>query len=487
MKNIIRNIFAITLLSSLVFFTSCKPDDSLPVVVANFSANATTIEEGSSVTFTDNSTGNPTTWSWNFEGGTPSSAAEQNPTVVYNTAGKYEVSLTAANEDNSDTEPKSEYITVFKGMQADFIASDTTISAESTITFTDQSIGEPTQWEWTFEGGDPTSSTDKNPEVSYANPGTYEVSLTATNANTNDTETKSTYIRVFELVNADFIADNTEIDEGGSISFTDQSEGTPAEWAWTFEGGTPASSTEQNPTVTYNSPGIYEVTLIASNADTSDTITKTEYITILETDPGLVAYYPFDGDTEDISGNELDGTPNNISFTDDQNSNDNQAVSFPGNASVTIAENAILDIIEEITISAWINTSGTINLWQSILSKGPEPGEHFGLFLRKVTDGYTIHPVFRINNVRQYFDSPFVHEPNQWYHVACTYDGESIKVYVNKELVFSETITGTLSPNNSFLQIGARQNGTFFSGALDEIKIYNRALSEIEVGVLYDE
>ncbi|PLX19718.1 MAG: hypothetical protein C0599_10395, partial [Salinivirgaceae bacterium] len=80
--------------------------------VANFSANTTSVYEGGSVSFSDLSTNNPTSWSWSFAGGTPSTSNAQNPTVTYNTAGTYQVTLTATNAAGSDTETKSAYITV---------------------------------------------------------------------------------------------------------------------------------------------------------------------------------------------------------------------------------------------------------------------------------------------------------------------------------------------------------------------------------------
>ena len=80
--------------------------------VANFTASSTSISVGGSVNFTDTSTNSPTSWSWSFEGGTPSSSTSQNPSVTYNTAGTYNVSLTATNAYGSDGETKTDYITV---------------------------------------------------------------------------------------------------------------------------------------------------------------------------------------------------------------------------------------------------------------------------------------------------------------------------------------------------------------------------------------
>jgi len=79
---------------------------------ANFTGTPTTVSVGGTVNFTDTSTGSPTSWSWTFEGGAPAASTAQNPSVVYNTAGTYDVSLTAINAQGSDTETKTDYITV---------------------------------------------------------------------------------------------------------------------------------------------------------------------------------------------------------------------------------------------------------------------------------------------------------------------------------------------------------------------------------------
>jgi PKD repeat protein len=80
--------------------------------VPNFSVNNQSINTGSSVSFTDLSTNNPTSWSWSFPGGTPSTSTAQNPTVTYNTSGVYNVSFTATNSNGSNTITQSNYITV---------------------------------------------------------------------------------------------------------------------------------------------------------------------------------------------------------------------------------------------------------------------------------------------------------------------------------------------------------------------------------------
>ncbi|MFO7791089.1 MAG: S8 family serine peptidase [Bacteroidota bacterium] len=85
---------------------------------------------------------------------------------------------------------------------------------------------------------------------------------------------------VLDLI-ADFEASEVVIPVDGTVDFTDLSTGSPDSWNWTFEGGTPETSTDQNPAgIEYNEDGIYQVTLTVSNADTSNTEVKTNYIIV---------------------------------------------------------------------------------------------------------------------------------------------------------------------------------------------------------------
>lgn len=84
------------------------------------------------------------------------------------------------------------------------------------------------------------------------------------------------------IISADFTASQLILKEGDSIDFTDLSTANPTSWNWTFPGGEPASSTEQNPTVSYPIAGTYEVILTVNNGDAEDTANKTDYITVDE-------------------------------------------------------------------------------------------------------------------------------------------------------------------------------------------------------------
>ncbi len=110
---------------------------------------------------------------------------------------------------------------------------------------------------------------------------------------------------------ADFSANKTYGCPGSTIKFTDQTIDLPTSWSWTFAGGNPATSTAQNPTVTYANPGVYEVKLVATNAIGNDTKTRTSFITISSPNPTIPFTEGFEGTAFPPSA---DWTVNNIDY-----------------------------------------------------------------------------------------------------------------------------------------------------------------------------
>lgn len=123
------------------------------------------------------------------------------------------------------------------------------------------------------------------------------------------------------LCKAQFSADITTVCTGSQIQFTDESYNAVSGWNWTFEGGTPATSTQQNPLITYNTPGIYQVTLSATDGSVSDDEVKTQYIRVLPA-PATIPYFEgFEGYStlNNILQWEIVNTNNNNTFTLESN------------------------------------------------------------------------------------------------------------------------------------------------------------------------
>ena len=126
------------------------------------------------IAFTDLSSNNPTSWSWDFDDGTTS--ALQNPTHLFTSPGTYSVSLTATNIIGTSAVYSSNIVITNALPIASYSYDDTN---DPTIVFTDNSFNSPTSWFWDF--GDGSTSTMQNPSYEYAFAGDYNVCLAATN------------------------------------------------------------------------------------------------------------------------------------------------------------------------------------------------------------------------------------------------------------------------------------------------------------------
>ncbi|HEY9116154.1 MAG TPA: YCF48-related protein [Bacteroidales bacterium] len=111
-------------------------------------------------------------------------------------------------------------------------------------------------------------------------------------------------------LSANFSADQTTVCEGGTVNFIDES-ASATSWSWTFEGGTPATSTEQNPSVVYSNVGVYDVSLTVSDGQGNSTLTKNNYIIVI-TGPGQAATPS--GDEELCSGLTYEYSTNQVIY-----------------------------------------------------------------------------------------------------------------------------------------------------------------------------
>ena len=239
---------------------------------ASFSSSPALICQGETVTYQSTSTG-ASSLMWSFPGGSPSSSTLANPTVVYNTSGSFDVTLTVSNSLGSDTETSTNYVTV-----ADLPTAAFTTNVNSlTVDFTDQSIN-ASSYAWDF--GDGNSSTSANPTHTYANAGTYTVTLVVTNA--CGTDQASTSVTVEATPAAVITSSNTQGCAPHSITYDASSSSGLGTVLWSFSGGTPSSSTDIAPTVIYNTGGTFDVTLTVTNSLGSDTETSTNLVDVMD-------------------------------------------------------------------------------------------------------------------------------------------------------------------------------------------------------------
>ncbi len=168
-------------------------------------------------------------------------------------------------------------------LMANFSADTTVVLVGNTVQFTDETTGNPTSWDWTFEGGDPvTYSGQTPPPVAYNNAGRWDVTLVVNDGVNTDSITKEEFIwsGVAPEI-TDFVADETTVLVGNYTNFTSTTVGDSLNFAWTFEGGTPETSSDENPQEIYYlipADSLYDVTLIVDNMFGSDTLVKTDYI-----------------------------------------------------------------------------------------------------------------------------------------------------------------------------------------------------------------
>jgi subtilisin family serine protease len=170
--------------------------------------------------------------------------------------------------------------------EAAFSTPVTIITPSSQINFTSESMGVPDTYAWSFEGGSPSTSTAKNPQnIEYATAGNYNVSLTVTNVFGTDEVTMTDYITVTSTPKpwVDFAANTEETCVMDAVEFTDLSLYDPTSWNWTFAPNTVTfvegtSAASQNPIVEFTAPGIYEVSLVATNTNGSTTLAKADYV-----------------------------------------------------------------------------------------------------------------------------------------------------------------------------------------------------------------
>ena len=199
--------------------------------------------------------------------------------------------------------------------------------------------------------------------------------------------------------------------------------------------------------------------------------------------PGLLAAYSFDegaGTTVvDRSGHANTGTVHGAVAWATGGKNGGALVFNGTSTRVEIAASTSLSPTNGLTLEAWVYPTADQGGWRSILQK-----EVDAWFLHASSGAGNLYPAAggTYGGGVAFTEAPSAISPNAWTHIAQTYDGSTIRLYVNGALVRSLAQTGALETNSSPLSIGGTNAyGEFFEGHIDDVRVYDRALSVSEI------
>ena len=204
---------------------------------------------------------------------------------------------------------------------------------------------------------------------------------------------------------------------------------------------------------------------------------------------GLVGQWKFDGNAKDSTPSSNNGTVTGVTLTTDRKGTANRAYSFNGSSDfVNVPHNANLNLTTAITISAWINIdpAGKAD-YQTILTKqdGVADPELY-MFRLQQSSGFLLgriqNAAYAVNDITGSADLT-----GAWHHVVFTYDANFLNIYVDG-VSAATPVAKTITPgtNTAALTIGKTLTaGRFAKGTIDDVRIYNRALSQVEITALY--
>ncbi|MBT5529039.1 MAG: PKD domain-containing protein [Cytophagia bacterium] len=430
------------------------------------------------------------TYLWDFGDG--NSSTQINPTYSYTANGSYDVKLKATSAFYCE-DSITKNTTIVPTPIASFTTNDTNQCLNGNLfQFTNTSsvsAGSLTYY-WTF--GDGSTSTQANPSYSYASGGTYLVKLLVTTSS-SCVDSAMQYVVIHPALIADFSINNsTQCLTANSFVFTNTSTASSGSMSYYWDFGDASYSTAYSPSHSYQIFGSIDVKLIASSTNScSDTLTKGISVFAMPLNikdtalsnrlaDSLMACYPFTGNANDQSGMLNNGTVFGASLSGDRCNKSDSAYYFDGNDYIRVPHALFLTPQNSYAASAWIyptQSGGTqyiLYKYQSNLYKGYS----LALINNKIAAdfGGSYNPVYSNQNVNL----------NEWNHVVVSYNGWNYEIYLNNELVGSGIAANNFQSITP-LFIGSRGTANYFKGNIDEVRIYNKSLDNVEINALYNE
>ena len=204
---------------------------------------------------------------------------------------------------------------------------------------------------------------------------------------------------------------------------------------------------------------------------------------------GLVGWWPFNGNANDESGNGNHGTVNGATLTSDRNGKPNCAYDFDGvSNNIIVSNEKQFDFIKEFTISVWIKPNQTFNGQKFIITKFKNYDDSYSLGLENNKIDARLNPK---KNGWQVFSGSTNIDKSLWINLNMILKNNLINIYMNGKLEFSKSFIDSLYDSQAPLVFGDFYGNNFyldrlFNGSLDDIAIYNRALTDQEVKQLYE-
>lgn len=208
---------------------------------------------------------------------------------------------------------------------------------------------------------------------------------------------------------------------------------------------------------------------------------------------GLVAYFPFDGNANDVSGYGNNGTISNATLTVDRFGTADKAMFFNGTtAYIKVNDSQSIRPENAVSVAAWVRIDAVSANYTRIVTKGKNLGAAYSNWqlttgTKPDLDDLSNKPLFTLWPSTRY-DYPYPTHTlglGVWHHVCGTWDGTTAKLYYDGTMEAQIAIGGSMVYDSSPLMIG-KDNfyNNYFNGAIDEVRIYNRALSPEEVSRL---
>jgi len=307
---------AVTMIDDI--YISGQTCSTLPAAAGTITGPATVCQGQTGVTYTVPTITNATVYNWSVPSGVTIVSGNYTNTITVDFAADVAAgSITVFGQNlcgvGTTSAAKTFTVTLLPIAPSTITGIQSVTNGQTGVVYSVPSISGATSYSWTI----PTfatitaGSTTNSITTSFSCPGgTGNISVHANNGCGAGPESYLKTIAINCPPASNFYASSTQVCSGGTVTFTDISTNNPTSWLWTFPGGTPATSTLEHPTVTYNTLGVYNATLQVTNANGNNSLTKSAYINVgVPAQPSVItgSATPCASSTETYSVTDVDG------------------------------------------------------------------------------------------------------------------------------------------------------------------------------------